>query len=291
VNWILHILLSAVFLAFYDLAKKASVRNNAVLPTLLVSTFCGGAAFIAGTAVFGEVRAMLSPPGWVLALAAVKSVIVATSWILTFCALRTLPITIATPIRASAPALVVVAAYFCYGEAPCVIQAVGMLCVFGGYWAFSWAGRHEGIDFLRNRAVWCAIGGMCCSACSSMWDKYVFQLRAAPVEVVQFWFQIGLFVVYGVLLSGRSLLRLRHDSFEWRWTMPAVGVLLAVADWLYFRGLAVPGVPISVGSLLRRFSVVITFVLGAFVFRERNLRRKGLALAAIVLGIALLCLA
>ena len=289
-DWTAWILASAVFLAFYDLAKKASVRDNAVLPTLLCSTFFGGAAFIAASVCFRDVGLMLHPGGRVLGLALLKSVIVATSWIFTFCALRTLPITIATPIRASAPAIVFVAAFFCYGEVPTWIQGLGMLCVFGGYWAFSWAGRHEGIDFLRNRAVWFAVAGMCCSACSSMWDKYVFQILGLPVEPVQFWFQIGLFLVYGILLTGRTLLRLPHDRFEWRWTIPCVGILLALADWLYFKGLAIPDVPISVGSLLRRFSVVITFVLGAKFFHERNLRRKGLALAAILVGVVLLTL-
>ena len=43
-------------------------------------------------------------------------------------------------------------------------------------------------------------------------------------------------------------------------------------------------------QLMRRFSVVITFVVGAAVFRERNLLRKGLALAAILAGVVLLCL-
>ncbi len=287
-DWTLWILLSACFLALYDIAKKASVRNNAVLPTLLISTCCGGTAFVLAALLFGDARALLHPGGRVLALAASKALIVSTSWILTFCALRTLPITIATPIRASAPALVFVAAFFLYGEVPTWIQGAGMLCVFGGYWVFSWAGRHEGIDFLRNHAVWCAVGGMACSACSSLWDKYVFQVCRAPVEEVQFWFQIGLVVVYGTLLAGRALLRLRHDPFEWRWTIPCVGVLLAMADWLYFHGLAQPGVPISVSSLLRRFSVVITFVLGAKIFHETNLKRKSLALAAILVGVVLL---
>ena len=287
-DWTLWILLSACFLAFYDIAKKASVRNNAVLPTLLISTCCGGTAFVLAALLFGDARALLHPGGRVLALAASKALIVSTSWILTFCALRTLPITIATPIRASAPALVFMAAFFLYGEVPTWIQGVGMLCVFSGYWAFSWAGRHEGIDFLRSHAVWCAVGGMACSACSSLWDKYVFQVCQAPVEEVQFWFQIGLVVVYGALLTGRTLLRLRHDPFEWRWTIPCVGILLALADWLYFNGLAQPGVPISVSSLLRRFSVVITFALGAKIFHETNLKRKSLALAAILIGVVLL---
>ena len=290
-SWTAWILLSSFFLALYDLAKKASVRNNAVLPVLLCSTCCGCAAFIGGLGVCGKIPEVLSSAsGQALGLAAIKSVIVATSWVFTFYALRTLPITIATPIRASAPALVFIAAFFLYGEIPSWIQAIGMLAVFGGYFAFSWAGKHEGIDFFRNKAVWSAIAGAGFSALSSIWDKYVFQVAAAPVETVQFFFQIGLVCVYALILSGQRLLKIPHDRFEFRFTIPFVGILLAMADWLYFRGLAVPDAPISVGSLLRRFSVVITFVLGARFFHETNLRRKALALAAILVGVILLCI-
>ena len=290
-SWTVWILLSSFFLALYDLAKKASVRENAVLPVLLCSTCCGCAAFVAGLGVCGKIPEVLaSTNGRALGLAAIKSVIVATSWVFTFYALRTLPITIATPIRASAPALVFVAAFFLYGEIPSWVQAIGMFAVFGGYFAFSWAGKHEGIDFFRNKAVWSAIAGACFSALSSIWDKYVFQVAAAPVETVQFFFQIGLVIVYALILSGQRLLRLPYDRFEFRFTIPFVGILLAMADWLYFRGLAVPDAPISVGSLLRRFSVVITFVLGARFFHETNLKRKALALAAILVGVILLCI-
>ena len=290
-SWTVWILASACFLALYDLAKKASVLGNAVLPVLLCSTCCGCAAFVTGLAVCGGLSgAIAAIDGRILALSAIKSVIVATSWVFTFCALRTLPITIATPIRASAPALVFVAAFFLYGEIPSWIQGIGMLAVFGGYFVFSWAGKHEGIDFFRNKAVWCAIAGACFSALSSIWDKYVFQVAAAPVESVQFLFQIGLVLVYALILSGQRILRLPHVRFEFRWTIPFVGILLAMADWLYFRGLAIPGAPISVGSLLRRFSVVITFVLGALFFHETNLKRKALALAAILAGVILLCI-
>ena len=290
-SWTAWILLSSFFLALYDLAKKASVRDNAVLPVLLCSTCCGCLAFVTGVAVCGKLpEVFANTNGQVLLLAAIKSVIVATSWVFTFYALRTLPITIATPIRASAPALVFIAAFFLYGEIPSWVQAIGMLAVFGGYFAFSWAGKHEGIDFFRNKAVWSAIAGAGFSALSSIWDKYVFQVRAMPVETVQFFFQVGLVCVYALILSGQRLLKLPHDRFEFRFTIPFVGILLAAADWLYFKGLAVPEAPISVGSLLRRFSVVITFVLGARFFHETNLKRKALALAAILVGVILLCI-
>ena len=72
--------------------------------------------------------------------------------------------------------------------------------------------------------------------------------------------------------------------------IPLVGILLAGADWLYFNGLAYPGAPIFAASLMRRFSVVLTFLLGARFFHETNLLRKGITLAAIVVGVAFLCL-
>ena len=281
---------SAVFLAFYDIAKKASVKDNAVLPVLLMATSAGGAAYVTVLGLAGGISSALDVSAQHFVLIAIKSLIVATSWVLTYCALKTLPITIATPIRASAPALVFVAAFFLYGERPSFVQGCGMLLVFAGYWAFSRAGKVEGIDFLRSRAVWLAVGGMCMSALSSMWDKFILQHCAIPVETVQFWFQLGLVAVYAVLLSIQRFMRLERTRFEWRWTIPVTGILLAAADWLYFHGLAIPDVQISVGSLMRRFSVVITFVLGALVFRERNLKRKGAALAAILAGIVLLCM-
>ena len=289
-NWTAWILASAVFLALYDLSKKASVRDNAVLPTLLASTSFGCAAYIAGLASAGGFGAISCMTREVVALSAVKCAIVGTSWVFTFRALRTLPISIATPIRASAPALVFLIALPLYGERPSAIQAAGMATVFAGYFVFSWAGRYEGIDFFRSRAVWYAVAGAFFSALSSIWDKYIFQVRALPVEATQLAFQIGLVVFYAVALAIGRFVRAEGPRFEWRWTIPFVGILLAAADWLYFKGLACPGAPVSAASLMRRFSIVITFVLGARFFHETNLVRKGIALAAIVAGVALICL-
>ena len=284
-------LTSAVFLALYDISKKASVRGNSVLPVLLVSSASGTAVYAAALAAAGAIPSLRSVSAVDFLLIATKSVIVGTSWILTYCALRTLPVTIATPIRASAPALVFLGAFFLYGERPTPVQGVGMLLVFVGYWMFGWAGRHEGIDFLRSRAVWYAVGGMVMSAVSSLWDKFLFQKRAVPVETVQFWFQLVLVGIYALLLAAGALRRRgESSSFEWRWTIPLTGVLLVVADWFYFRGLSIPDVSIAAGSLLRRFSVAITFVLGALFFGERNLRRKSIALAATLVGIVLMCI-
>ena len=293
-GWVIWILASAVFLALYDIAKKASVRDNEVLPVLLCSTCFGCLAYLVGITALGRLGAILAAvDARVVLLGLLKSAIVASSWVFTFCALRTLPVTIATPIRSSAPALVFLVALVLYGEIPTWIQGVGMLLVFAGYCTFSWAGRHEGIDFFHSKAVGLAVVGAVLSAVSSIWDKYVFQVAASPVEATQLVFQVGLVAVYGVsLLVRRCLLPSPSTgsfAFTWRWTIPFVGILLCLSDWLLFTGLSLPGTPISVCSLMRRFSVAITFVLGALFFHETNLARKSVALALVLAGIALLC--
>ena len=293
-GWVLWILASAVFLALYDIAKKASVRDNEVLPVLLCSTCFGCLAYLVGITALGRLGAILAAvDARVILLGLLKSAIVASSWVFTFCALRTLPVTIATPIRSSAPALVFLVALVLYGEIPTWIQGVGMLLVFAGYCTFSWAGRHEGIDFFHNKAVGLAVVGAVLSAVSSIWDKYVFQVAASPVEATQLVFQVGLVAVYGVSLIVRRCFLPSPSTgsfaFTWRWTIPFVGILLCLSDWLLFTGLSLPGTPISVCSLMRRFSVAITFVLGALFFHETNLARKSVALALVLAGIALLC--
>lgn len=288
-GWEWHILASAVCLAFYDLAKKASVRGNAVPQVLLAATLFGGAGYVAALAAAGKLGAAAACDWRTLWMVGVKSLIVAGSWVFTYCALKTLPITVATPIRASAPALVFLGAFLLYGERPGAVQGAGMAVTFLGYWAFSRAGRAEGIDFLRNRAVWMALAGMVLSAASGLWDKFILQRCGLGVETVQFWFQADLVLIYAVLVAVHRRMG-GGDGFEWRWTIPLVGLLLAAADWLYFRGLAQEGVMVSAASLMRRFSVAITFGLGAVFFRERNLRRKGLALVVILAGIVMIAL-
>ena len=59
-----------------------------------------------------------------------------------------------------------------------------------------------------------------------------------------------------------------------------------MADFAYFSALHDAGSMISVVSLVRRSSVIISFACGAIIFKERNLKAKALDLGLILLGMA-----
>jgi transporter family protein len=76
-----------------------------------------------------------------------------------------------------------------------------------------------------------------------------------------------------------------------RWTIPMIGVFLVLADYLYFNSLSYTDSLVSIVSALRRGGVVISFVVGAMVFKEKNIPLKALYLAGIMIGILLISMA
>lgn len=282
-SWLGWILASSLGLSFYDLSKKASVRNNSVFPVLFLTTFSGWVTLSVFLLCSGTMVKTIEISLLNIALLFVKSCIVASSWTATYIALKTMPITCAAPIRATGPLWTLIGAIVVFGEIPTSLQMVGMALVFIGCAAFSRSASRESRSG-GIKSVLLAFTGTVLGSCSALYDKHLLQGLGLGTLTVLWWFLGGMCLMYAVAAA------VRHEGFEWRWTIPCVGVLLAVSDACYFNAISVPDAQISVLSLIRRSSIVLTFFIGGAVFKEKNLRRKLLALLAILIGVALLCL-
>ena len=81
-----------------------------------------------------------------------------------------------------------------------------------------------------------------------------------------------------------------HAPFHRSWAIPLISVFLSLADFAYLMALRDPDAMISVVSMVRRGSVVVSFACGALLFRERNLRAKAVDLILILVGMVFLWL-
>lgn len=297
-SWLLLAVCSAVFLGLYDVAKKFSLDKNAVLPVLFACSLCGLVCFlpVAWFSWTFPLQAQrwdlfVAPMDWLghlLVLA--KAGLVTLSWVLTFFAIKHLPISLASPIRASAPLFTVLGAITLFGEIPTWIQLSGMALILASYVLFSVLGRNEGIHFERNKWVWMLFGGTLVASVSGLYDKHLMQgAQLAPMSV-QFWFTLYNAVVQGLIVRWVWLPRRETNTtpFQWRWSIALVGVLLLLADNVYFRALSQPGALVSVISTIRRSNVVISFTLGSLLFHERQRGKKAFALVGVLLGVILL---
>ena len=106
---------------------------------------------------------------------------------------------------------------------------------------------------------------------------------------VQSWnnfFQCIMMLIVLVLLRKRG--QSYFSTLNWHWSIPMVSLFLSVADFVYFYALSVPGAMISIISMIRRGSVIVSFLFGAIFFYEKNLRSKAVDLFLVMLGMLFL---
>lgn len=286
--WLAFAFLSAALLGFYDVCKKHSLRDNAVIPILFLNTlFC--------SLIFLPLAFQTPFGGWeVQRYILLKSCIVLSSWLLGYIGIKHLPITIVGPINATRPVMVLVGALLIFGERLNLWQWLGVLLAILSFYLLSRSGKKEGIDFRHNRWIICTVGAAILGAISGLYDKYLMAADGGlglPRLTVQCWYNF-----YQTLMMGAMLLMLwwpkRSEStpFSWRWSILFISIFLSLADYVYFYSLSLDGALISVVSMVRRSSVLVSFMLGALLFHEKNLRSKAIDLALVLLSMVLLWL-
>ena len=283
--------LSALSLGFYNVACKHAVNDNSALDVLLWSSAAGLAAFLIVAGFGGELAEAARATAGQRCLLAGKVAIVGASWAAEFLAMRRLPISLAAPVRATAPLWTLLGAIVLYGEVPGPWRAFGMLLMVAGYVALAAIGTREGWSW-RGREMGLVVLGTLLGAASALYDKFLLARLGLPPTTVQLHFSAGLVLLYGAAWLARRALwpRAARTPFAWRWTIPVTGALLILSDALYFRAVAQPGAAISLVSVFRRSSVVVAFLAGGLLYRDRNLRRKGLALLLVLSGAILAAL-
>ena len=302
--WLTLAFTSAALLGFYDVAKKKSLTGNAVLPVLLLNTLFSSLVFLpallsaeCGLGWF-EGTVLEASPGTLHAhgLVALKSVIVLTSWIFGYFGMKHLPITIVGPINATRPVMVLVGALLVFGERLNLYQWVGVALAVLSFFMLSRSGKKEGIDFRHDKWIYFIVLASVLGAVSGLYDKY---LMASPENggvgldrmVVQSYYNLYQLVMMGVMMLLLWWPRRKQTTpFRWDWCILPISLFLSAADFVYFYALSLDGAMISIVSMVRRGSVVVSFLFGAMVFREKNLQSKAVDLELVLLGMVFLYL-
>lgn len=310
--WVVYALVSASLLGLYDVFKKKSLQGNAVIPVLLINTVICTLFFM--PSIVGSLTGMLSPDsslyipdgGWrEHKLVVIKAFIVLSSWICGYFAIKKLPLTIVGPVNATRPVMTLVGAMLIFGERLNLLQWAGVCMAIFSFWMLSRSGKKEGIDFKSNVWVLLLVAAAVLGACSGLYDKYLMASSGAGLDrlFVQGWYNLYQAVIMGIIMLlvwlperkralDRAVPETRPDyvPFVWKWTIPFISLALTAADLAYLYALTMPGAMISVVSMIRRSSVLVSFVFGAVVFHEKNLRSKALDLVFVLLSLILLLL-
>lgn len=294
--WIVLAFVSAALLGFYDVAKKQALRNNAVPVVLLLNTLFSTILFspfiistASGAGWFEGTMFEVAQGSWHdHLLVVIKSAIVLSSWIFGYIGIKHLPITIVGPINATRPVLVLLGALLIFGERLNGMQWIGVSLAIVSVFLLSRAGRKEGIDFKHNKWIYSIAAAAVMGAVSGLYDRYI--MRELEPVFVQSWYNLYQFLMMGAAVVVLRAVQGRGVAFHWSWAIPMISILLSAADLAYLVALSNEDAMISVVSMVRRSSVVVSFLCGAMLFKEGNLRAKALDLLLILIGMVFLYL-
>ena len=295
--WLALAFLSAALLGFYDVFKKKSLKNNAVIPVLFLNTLFSSLIFlpfillsVPEVGVIQQGLFHVPVVDWsVHRFILLKSLIVLSSWMLGYFGMKHLPLTIVGPINATRPVMVLVGAMLVFGERLNLYQWVGVLLAVVSFFMLSRSGKKEGIDFKHNKWILFIVLASVLGAVSGLYDKFLMQ--RFDRMAVQSWYNIyQLFMMGGVLLLLWYPIRKRTTPFHWDWCILLISLFLSAADFVYFYALSLDDAMISIVSMVRRGSVVVSFLFGAMLFREKNLKSKVVDLALVLIGMFFLYL-
>lgn len=296
--WLLLAFCSAALLGFYDVFKKKSLSNNAVLPVLALNTLFSSIIFIPFILLSHFAPQMLQDSifyvpdsgGWeVHKFILLKSFIVLSSWAFGYFGMKHLPLTIVGPINATRPVMTLVGAMLIFGERLNLYQWIGVFMAVISFFMLSRSGKKEGIDFKHDRWIWFVVLAAVLGAVSGLYDKYLMG-RFNNMQV-QAWYNIyQLFMMGGVLMFLWWPKRKTSTPFRWDRCIILISVFLSAADFVYFYALSMEDSMISIVSMVRRGSVVVSFLFGAMMFHEKNLRSKAIDLLLVLIGMFFLYL-
>ena len=302
--WIILAFVSATLLGLYDTSKKYSLKGNDVIPVLFLNTLFCSLIFIPlillsqyTNLLEGSVL-QVGVGGWEMhKWIILKSVIVLLSWVFGYFAIAHLPLTIVGPINATRPVMTLVGAMAVFGERLNVWQWIGVIFAIISLFLLARSGKKEGIDFKHNKWILFLLLAALMGTCSGLLDKY---LMASPENggvgmdrmLAQSWYNIYqclmMAIVLLIYLYKRKGGAETQVKFSWKWSILLISIFLSMADFAYFYALSLPGAMISIVSMVRRGSVIVSFLCGALLFREKNLKAKALDLCLVILGMIFL---
>ena len=275
--WLILAFGSAALLGIYDVCKKKSLADNAVLPVLGLNTLFSSLIFLPFILVSIWKPELLQDSifyvpeaGWEMhRLILVKSFIVLSSWIFGYYGMKHRPLTIVGPINATRPVMTLVGALLIFGERLNGWEWIGVLLAIFSFFLLSRSGKKEGLEFRHNRWILFLVLAAVLGAASGLYDKSLM----TELDHMLWWPR-----------------RQKTTPFHWSWFIPLISIFLSAADFLYFYALGQEGAMISIISMVRRSSVLVSFLVGAFVFKEKNIRSKAWDLALVFLSTVFLFL-
>ncbi len=278
--WIVFVLLFGIFKGIREPIKKKAMTKTDVRSTLFMYTFLG---FLMTVPTAGNVFAV-SPRG--IALSALKAALLFVGWMASLTSLKRLPVSFYGVVDLSRMFFSTALGVLFLRESLTFRGVVSLVLICAGVYL---AGNRKSAakEGAALKDVCIALTSSLFSASSGVLDKYVMTTENITSAQLQFWFMGILSVMYLVYILAIGEKPDIKGSLKnpWIWLM---SLFLVAGDRLLFIANADPDSKVTVMTLIKQCSVLVTIAAGKVLYGEKYIVKKlvcaGIILAGIVLA-------
>lgn len=255
--------------------KKAALKKNRSTEILFFYTLVGWVFTLPFCA-----EAFATPPVFIL-YAFIKAAVVCAAWLCAFAALKHISVSLYGIMDLSRMVFSTLLGVLVLGERFTLAKAAGMLLVVTGLTLVNLKRGQTGREMTLTVFI-AAMLNCFLNAVSGTMDKVLMQHMTT--SQLQFWFMLFMTVIYGVILL------VRREGVVWKtlatnYWVPLMSLSLVVGDRLLFEANANPYSEVTLMTVVKQSSVLVTVLTGWLVYREKNIAYKLLCTLLVLAGI------
>jgi transporter family protein len=279
---ILFTILYALFIGFYNVFKKQSIKKNNEYTVLVLFTTV---AFLCSLIwiPFG-----IAIPVKFIFIFALKGLLLALSWLLILRVLKEVDLSLVSIMNVISSVMSFILGIVLFDETASVLQIIGsiviVLCVAG----INLLNKDKkGKISLTHISLLILSAGI--TTVSNVIDKYT-TIHLSSFQV-QFWFLLFVcffsWIFYLILRFKDRSLTLTKDDLKNYWIY-LIGIFLFVGDFWLFQAYKVPGSQMITISILSKLKIVVSILAGIIIFKEKNIIKKLILTILVVIGAILI---
>ena len=276
--WIIYALIYGIFRGIRECMKKASVKKSSLMETLFLYMLVG---FIF---TLGDIKTALESQPVYIFWAFVKSLLVSVGFILSFTAIKKMPISLYSVMTLSQMVFTTAIGVIFLKEHFGISNLIGLTLVILGLFMVNFK-KDGGNDIkLKYTALFMVLLYCVLNAVSATMDKVLMQYMSSAQ--LQFWFMFFSTAIYGVIVIIKKE-KVSLKTLKTNYWIPAMGILLWIGDRFLFEANGNPNSKVTLITLIIQVSVIITIIIGRVAFKEKNIMYKILCSCIIISGIAI----
>lgn len=279
--WMVLVLVYGLLKGTREIIKKKSLEKSSVMEVLFFYTLFSF-LFVAPDA-----KNAMGLTGIQYIYIAIKSFIIFCAWILSFKAIKKMPVSLYGVLDLSRVLFAMLLGTIVLGEVLKPTQIVGLILVAAGLFMLKFRrGGKQKAEHVSAAIVVCAILSCMLNAVSGLMDKLLMkQMNSSQLQFFYMLFLVLFYLAY-IIFSKEKLDFKGAIKNYWIWIL---AIMFVVADRALFMANAAEDSRVTVMTLIKQSGCLVTILGGKFIFHEKNIGYKlccaGVIIAGIVVGV------